>query len=373
MKGIYLSKMLKCSKRSILLKITAYGNGFAGRTGGKTLLRIHFLWIFLAISTIGKAETFSVNVPIWEAISENSDVNQTSYLFVSDFQDILGTKIEIPERLSQHFDFIDGSSIMPFKTNDRWHSNFHSEQENNCNAALSYSPNEHLVYFSDRSVGQISQLNWDFGDGHVSSAKNSVHTHDSASVYTVTHKISDKNSKSSYASVAVLAEKGDADTSKTICGAYFLNSIDVYSTSYTYHFFDHSKGNPIKWNWDFGDGNTSTAQNPVHSYDSVGVYIVTLKITGDNCKSSYTSEVLLPEKSYADPSTTIGNAPFLDSTEIYSVSSTYSFFDHSGRNTSQWNCDFGDGNTSTARNSLHSLLLVLLFLGVSYLAKQLFK
>jgi PKD repeat protein len=35
------------------------------------------------------------------------------------------------------------------------------------------------------------------------------------------------------------------------------------------------------WAWDFGDGNTSTEQNPVHVYDAVGVYDVTLTVTNE--------------------------------------------------------------------------------------------
>ena len=45
------------------------------------------------------------------------------------------------------------------------------------------------------------------------------------------------------------------------------------------HFTDTSTGNPTAWSWDFGDGNTSTEQNPVHTYASVGNYTVNLKVT----------------------------------------------------------------------------------------------
>ncbi len=41
-------------------------------------------------------------------------------------------------------------------------------------------------------------------------------------------------------------------------------------------FDDISQGDVIIWNWDFGDGNTSSSQNPVHEYDKKGTYTVTL-------------------------------------------------------------------------------------------------
>ena len=36
---------------------------------------------------------------------------------------------------------------------------------------------------------------------------------------------------------------------------------------------------PYTWLWDFGDGSTSTEQNPVHTYTSPGNYTVTLTVT----------------------------------------------------------------------------------------------
>lgn len=38
---------------------------------------------------------------------------------------------------------------------------------------------------------------------------------------------------------------------------------------------------PYNWSWDFGDGNTSTEQNPEHNYTSAGNYTATLTVTDD--------------------------------------------------------------------------------------------
>jgi len=45
------------------------------------------------------------------------------------------------------------------------------------------------------------------------------------------------------------------------------------------NFLDLSEGAPSAWAWDFGDGSTSTLQNPVHSWTFPGAYPVTLKVT----------------------------------------------------------------------------------------------
>jgi PKD repeat protein len=46
-------------------------------------------------------------------------------------------------------------------------------------------------------------------------------------------------------------------------------------------FLDGSSGGPDAWQWDFGDGNTSTDQLPTHSYAGPGVYTVTLQVSND--------------------------------------------------------------------------------------------
>ncbi len=53
-------------------------------------------------------------------------------------------------------------------------------------------------------------------------------------------------------------------------------------------FFNCSSGQPTGWLWDFGDGNTSTDQNPIHSYEEYGTYDVTLTITKDADQSLIT-------------------------------------------------------------------------------------
>ncbi len=53
-------------------------------------------------------------------------------------------------------------------------------------------------------------------------------------------------------------------------------------------FSDQSSNNPINWQWDFGDGDTSTEQNPSHTYSDEGTYTVTLtasNVFGSNTKT----------------------------------------------------------------------------------------
>ncbi|WP_081907239.1 PKD domain-containing protein [Flavobacterium gilvum] len=50
-------------------------------------------------------------------------------------------------------------------------------------------------------------------------------------------------------------------------------------------FIDQSEGEIKSWKWDFGDGTTSTEQNPIHQYKEAGKYIVVLYIEGPKGKS----------------------------------------------------------------------------------------
>lgn len=44
------------------------------------------------------------------------------------------------------------------------------------------------------------------------------------------------------------------------------------------HFVDKSTNSPLAWKWIFGDGHTSTAQNPTHVYSAPGKYSVLLRV-----------------------------------------------------------------------------------------------
>lgn len=65
-------------------------------------------------------------------------------------------------------------------------------------------------------------------------------------------------------------------------------------------FFDQTRSeNIISWNWDFGDGSTSDIQNPYHTYESYGLYRVSLTveaiINGEIKKSTLIKQLFLRE------------------------------------------------------------------------------
>jgi PKD repeat protein len=119
----------------------------------------------------------------------------------------------------------------------------------------------------------------------------------------------------------------------------------------TIQFRDNSTdpdGNVTAWEWDFGDGTTSTLENPTHKYEDRGIYTVTLTITDNDGGTvatirSIATENLAPTASFRAPSTA-------------NVGEGIRFADEStdpeeGPLTHLWN--FGDGSISTAKNPIH--------------------
>jgi gliding motility-associated-like protein len=93
------------------------------------------------------------------------------------------------------------------------------------------------------------------------------------------------------------------------------------------------------WNWTFGDGNTSTAQNPSHFYPSEGNFSVSLTVTYSNgCTNTLTQPLSIRNQPNANFSTidTVGCVPHSATFTNLSTSSAGSGY--------TW--DFGDGNQS---------------------------
>ncbi|MCB1185461.1 PKD domain-containing protein, partial [bacterium] len=70
--------------------------------------------------------------------------------------------------------------------------------------------------------------------------------------------------------------------------ASFFGSPTSGNAPLSVNFTDTSSGGPTAWSWTFGDGGTSSAQNPSHTYVNPGSYSVTLAITAPGGSDSTT-------------------------------------------------------------------------------------
>ncbi len=74
--------------------------------------------------------------------------------------------------------------------------------------------------------------------------------------------------------------------------ADFFSDVTEGDAPLTVYFTDLSE-NATTWDWDFGDGNTSTDQSPSHTYEDAGVYTVTLVASNEATADTMTVEDLI--------------------------------------------------------------------------------
>jgi PKD repeat protein len=103
----------------------------------------------------------------------------------------------------------------------------------------------------------------------------------------------------------------------------------------------------VSWHWDFGDGDTSTEQNPTHTYSSAAYYDVTLTVTGASSAADYETKQVWAGTNQ-NPT-----ADFTYTTNDLFVDFTDTSYDPDGTIES-WSWDFGDGNTSTQQHPDHT-------------------
>ena len=118
------------------------------------------------------------------------------------------------------------------------------------------------------------------------------------------------------ASVAYAGARLEFTGAATLNGAapvaQFTQNATAGNAPFTVAFTDTSTGTPSWWRWDFGDGNTSTAQSPTYTYTEPGTYEVTLTaytIYGENTSTTETVTVEAPPAASFSTNTTEGNAP----------------------------------------------------------------
>ena len=200
-----------------------------------------------------------------------------------------------------------------------------------------------LVKFTDQSTGSPTSWSWDFGNGQLSTLQNPVISYAQPGTYTVRLIVKD--------SLGIDDEiKTDYITVFPAPRASFSANLTTSCIPATIQFSDKSTSPPgttiSSWSWNFGDGTSSTAQNPSHTYNNTGFYTVSLQITSSTgCKSTLTVgryiriiDGIDAEFAFSQPSTC--KPPFL----INFVNQS------SGPGTLSYTWNFGNGSTSTLQN-----------------------
>jgi PKD repeat protein len=142
------------------------------------------------------------------------------------------------------------------------------------------------VQFTDTSTGAPTSWAWDFGDGSTSTARNPSHTYTTAGTYTVTLVATNAGGPGAPKTAQVTV------TSPTPAPtASFTASATTGAAPLTVTFTDTSTGSPTSWAWDFGDGTTSTVQNPPAKTFAAGTHTVTLRVSNAGGPSTATKTI----------------------------------------------------------------------------------
>src|SRR5690606_434413 len=136
------------------------------------------------------------------------------------------------------------------------------------------------IRFTDQStagVGTITSWEWDFGDGNVSSAQHPTHTYASTGFYTVTLRVTSNTGCS-----AIRTRTSYIRVVGNIATEFNFTPPITCRPPYNVQFINQTNGpGNITYNWNFGNGQTSTAANPGSVYTAPGTYNVTLNAQSD--------------------------------------------------------------------------------------------
>jgi PKD repeat protein len=201
------------------------------------------------------------------------------------------------------------------------------------------------VQFTDQSTGPVTGWNWNFGDGATSTAQNPNHTYTSAGSYTATLTVNGSSGQTSSTSRTIMVTNAPPPP----VSASFTANPSSGQAPLAVQFTDQSTGPVTGWNWNFGDGATSTTQNPSHTYNNAGSYTAKLTVNGSGGQTSSSSRTITVTNTSPLPV----NASFTANPSSGQAPLTVQFTDQSTGPVTTWNWNFGDGATSTTQNPSH--------------------
>ncbi len=196
------------------------------------------------------------------------------------------------------------------------------------------------VTFTNTSVNAVGQT-WDLGDGTVTTAFEPLpHFYGAPGTYTVTLTVTNADGCQDQHThdIHVYAPPTVQIGAQNVCEGVAAQFTDQTVTD---------PGNPVtQWNWDFGDGGTSSLEDPTHLFAGNGGYTVTLTVTTPYCSGTGQQNVLveaLPTAAFL-PVPSLGCSPLdVQFTNTSTGAVNYAW-------------DFGDGSSSTVPAPTHTYL-----------------
>jgi gliding motility-associated-like protein len=196
------------------------------------------------------------------------------------------------------------------------------------------------VTFQDQSANGVS-WQWDFGDGSTSTLQNPTHTYTDFGKYTVKLIVTNSSGCTDTLkkdSLIKVVKPVITIPSLPTKGCIPLTISPVASVV--------TLDNVTSYLWDFGDGGTSTAARPTHTYTNQGTYDVKLTVTtSTGCTETYTVQQAVK----------VGRIPTVNFNAVPNPVCAFQpvQFTNLTNESDEWNWDFGDGSVSNLENPQH--------------------
>ena len=201
-----------------------------------------------------------------------------------------------------------------------------------------------VIEFEGYAKGGVEPYSWywDFGDGNTSDEQFPTHYYISEGEFPVTLTVTDANgSVANDTTRSRIEQDFEADAGGDYDGQ--LGELIQFEGK-----AEHGI-EPYKWYWDFGDGSTSTEEDPEYAYSEVGEYNVTLTVTDDvgNTATAVTMAYIYDEfeADAGDEYDGIAGEPIQFNGKAEGGIEPYS-----------WYWDFGDGYNSTEQEPEHTYM-----------------
>lgn len=186
--------------------------------------------------------------------------------------------------------------------------------------------------FTNNSTGSIASTTWYFGDGTTSTTNDPIKTYTTVGAFTVKLVVVNVNGCADSTTQVVNVLNKPVPNFTFASGGCFVNNQVAFNNTST---------GGLNFAWDFGDGTTSNAQNPIKTF-TTGSYTVKLIVTGTGaCIDSISLPISVAPKPTAAFTINLNNQ---------CIGSTYNFTNNSVGSLGSYAWDFGDGTTSTFTN-----------------------
>ncbi len=208
------------------------------------------------------------------------------------------------------------------------------------------------ISFSASAVGGTAPYSytWNFGDGSTDIGATSSHTYSSSDTFDVTVTVTDFNSQTASTSQLLAVSNPPSASQLSTSFAYQPRSV---TTTTTIIFTASVTGGtfPYNYQWDLGDGATSSGAYTSHLYAYSGTYTIQLTVTDNSGQSYSTSQTVTVIGSQIQPLTTDFNYKPSQTTVDTTITFDAAATGGTGPYTFSW--DLGDASTATGTNIDH--------------------